>query len=178
MHVSPPKHSYAWLPRKCEYQTDTQTDRQMLDKVIPMCRLASQATQKHSSVEGIREFHLTVDDLQSNMILASSWMLQIMETRIFYGISLSLPQCSFNFPLPLFSINYIILCCFPCSKHTMTMLPTVTSCQYQCCEVIAVLPHPTPLETDLSFAIYFRENYCPQWEKKKVPLIPPVFQYY
>ena len=23
MHVSPVKHSYAWLPRKCDYQTDT-----------------------------------------------------------------------------------------------------------------------------------------------------------
>ena len=30
MHVSPAKHSYAWLPRKCVYRTDahTQTDRQ------------------------------------------------------------------------------------------------------------------------------------------------------
>ena len=50
MHVSPAKHSSAWLPRKCDYQTDTltdrQTDRQMPDKVIPMCRFASQATQK------------------------------------------------------------------------------------------------------------------------------------
>ena len=27
MHVSPVKHSYAWLPRKCDYRTDTQTDR-------------------------------------------------------------------------------------------------------------------------------------------------------
>ena len=26
MHVSPPKHSYVWLPRKCDYRTDTQTD--------------------------------------------------------------------------------------------------------------------------------------------------------
>ena len=32
MHVLPAKHSYAWLPRKCEYhkkQTHWQTDRQM-----------------------------------------------------------------------------------------------------------------------------------------------------
>ena len=28
MHVSPAKHSYAWLPRKCDYRTDTHTDRQ------------------------------------------------------------------------------------------------------------------------------------------------------
>ena len=50
MHVSPAKHSNAWLPRKCDYRTDArthgQTDRQTPDKVIPMCRYASQATQK------------------------------------------------------------------------------------------------------------------------------------
>ena len=28
MHVSPAKHSYAWLPRKCDYRTDRQTDGQ------------------------------------------------------------------------------------------------------------------------------------------------------
>ena len=36
------KHSYAWLVRKCDYPTD----RRMPDKVIPMCRYASQVTQK------------------------------------------------------------------------------------------------------------------------------------
>ena len=50
MHVSPAKHSYAWLPRKCDYQTDRhthrRTDSQTPDKVIPMCRYTSQATQK------------------------------------------------------------------------------------------------------------------------------------
>ena len=39
--MSPAKHSFARLPRKCDYRTDTQTD-----KVIPMCRYASQGTQK------------------------------------------------------------------------------------------------------------------------------------
>ena len=28
MHVSPAKHSFAWLPRKCGYRTDGRTDRQ------------------------------------------------------------------------------------------------------------------------------------------------------
>ena len=28
MQLSPAKHSYAWLPRKCAYRTDTQTGRQ------------------------------------------------------------------------------------------------------------------------------------------------------
>ena len=50
MHVSPAKHSSAWLPRKCDYrtdaQTDTWTDGQTLDKVIPMCRYALQVTHK------------------------------------------------------------------------------------------------------------------------------------
>ena len=26
MHVSPVKHSYLWLPKKCDHRTDTQTD--------------------------------------------------------------------------------------------------------------------------------------------------------
>ena len=47
MHVSLAKHSYAWLPRKCDYWTyRRRTDRQTPDKMIPMCRYASQATQK------------------------------------------------------------------------------------------------------------------------------------
>ena len=48
MHVSPAKHSFAWLQRNCDYRTDTQThtQRQTPDKVIPMCRYASQATQQ------------------------------------------------------------------------------------------------------------------------------------
>ena len=28
MHVSPAKHSYAWLPKKCDYRTDRQMDGQ------------------------------------------------------------------------------------------------------------------------------------------------------
>ena len=27
MHVSPAKHRYAWLPKECDYWTDTRTDR-------------------------------------------------------------------------------------------------------------------------------------------------------
>ena len=41
MHVLPAKHSYAWLPRKCNYWTDTQTDRQtdggQCDPYVPLC---------------------------------------------------------------------------------------------------------------------------------------------
>ena len=50
MHVLPAKQSFACLPRKCDYRTDgymeKQMDRQTPNKVIPMCRYASQATQK------------------------------------------------------------------------------------------------------------------------------------
>ena len=46
MHVSPASHTYAWLPRKFDCQTDTQTDRQTPDKVIPIWRYFSQTTQK------------------------------------------------------------------------------------------------------------------------------------
>ena len=38
MHVLPTKHSYASV-------TDRRTDRQTIDKVIPMCRYAWQGTQ-------------------------------------------------------------------------------------------------------------------------------------
>ena len=43
MHVSPAKHSYASVT---DGWTDRRTDRQTTDKVIRMCRYASQATQK------------------------------------------------------------------------------------------------------------------------------------
>ena len=47
MHVSPAKHSYASVTDvQTDGRTDRQTDRQTTDKVIPMCRYASQATQK------------------------------------------------------------------------------------------------------------------------------------
>ena len=49
MQVSPAKDSYAWLPRKCDYRTDTRTDRQTPDKVIPIRYFASQATQQRKS---------------------------------------------------------------------------------------------------------------------------------
>ena len=51
MHASPTKHSYAWLPIKCDYRTNRQTDtltgtdRKTPDKVIHMCRYASGDTK-------------------------------------------------------------------------------------------------------------------------------------
>ena len=41
MHVSPAKHNYVWLPRKCDYRTDrhthTQTDAGQSDPYVPLC---------------------------------------------------------------------------------------------------------------------------------------------
>ena len=37
-------------------QTDGQTDRQTPDKVIPMCRYASQATQKFEGISYVKSF--------------------------------------------------------------------------------------------------------------------------
>ena len=45
MHVSPAKHSYAWLSRKCDYRTDrhthTQTDAGQSDPYVPLCFVIS-----------------------------------------------------------------------------------------------------------------------------------------
>ena len=39
MHVSPAKHSYVWLPRKCDYPTDRQTPDKVIqsDPYVPLC---------------------------------------------------------------------------------------------------------------------------------------------
>ena len=43
----PEKHSYVCQPGKCDYWTHRCTDRQMPDKVIPMCQYALEAIQKY-----------------------------------------------------------------------------------------------------------------------------------
>ena len=45
MHVSPAKHSYAWLPIKCDYWTDRLTDRRRT-KWSPCAAMLRKATQK------------------------------------------------------------------------------------------------------------------------------------
>ena len=37
MLVSPAKHSYVRLPRKCDYRTDRQTDAGQSDPYVPLC---------------------------------------------------------------------------------------------------------------------------------------------
>ena len=69
MHVSPVKHSYAWLPRKCDYRTDRHTHRQTLDKVIPMCRYALQANKnKEHLLKGVVWWHSS-SVLRSTIVL-------------------------------------------------------------------------------------------------------------
>ena len=58
MHVSPAKHCYAWLPRKCDYRTDGRTDAGQSDPYVPLCfegdttRL-TYACHKHLSINKI-----------------------------------------------------------------------------------------------------------------------------
>ena len=70
MHVLPAKHSYAWLPRKCDYRTDRWTDRQMLDKVIPMCRYALQVTQISYTIYVCTKSLLLLYELDKNLLKA------------------------------------------------------------------------------------------------------------
>ena len=58
--VSPAKQSYAWLPRKYDYRADRHRDRQMLDKVIPICGYALQATQESLGVYRNHQICLSV----------------------------------------------------------------------------------------------------------------------
>ena len=92
MHVSPAKHSYAWLPRKC--------DRQMTDKVIPTCRYASQATQKLEHKQNLtnvwnlisfRFYRLWAIGLVSKFIKISFWAIGLVSNFIkisFWAIGL------------------------------------------------------------------------------------------
>ena len=49
--MSPAKHSYGSVTDgQTDGRTDRQTDGRTTDKVIPMCRYASQATQKYKDI--------------------------------------------------------------------------------------------------------------------------------
>ena len=54
LHVLPAKHSYAWLPRKCDYRTDRQTDGQtdagQSDPYVPLCFAGDTKIVKYSTV--------------------------------------------------------------------------------------------------------------------------------
>ena len=80
LHVLPAKHSYAWLltslttgqtDGRTDGRTNGWTDKQTPEKVIPMCRYASQATQKEISAK-----------MHGNTILKSDWINNIGHTRV------------------------------------------------------------------------------------------------
>ena len=82
MHVSPVKHSYVWLPRKCYYLTDTWTDGQT-DGQTDARQSASQATQKSNFVR------LTTNIENCNM------MISTMNLLVWYSSLRSLfPGCA------------------------------------------------------------------------------------
>ena len=70
MHVSPAKHSYAWLSRKCDYRTDGQTDGQtdtgQSDPYVPICfardtkrmNMQHQTERKNSKGVWVRDWKL------------------------------------------------------------------------------------------------------------------------
>ena len=56
MHLSPAKHSYAWLPRKCDYRTNRNTHRQTPGQSDPYVPLRFEATQKSSRINIVAAF--------------------------------------------------------------------------------------------------------------------------
>ena len=62
MHVSPAKHSYVWLPKKCDYRTDTdrrtdgRTDAGQSDPYVPLCFAGD--TKSNKIVTAFQEMHV------------------------------------------------------------------------------------------------------------------------
>ena len=50
MHVSPAKHCYAWLPRKCDNQTDRHTDRQTDRRRTKWSLCAAMLRRRHKNL--------------------------------------------------------------------------------------------------------------------------------
>ena len=72
------------MPRKCDYRTDRQTP----DKVIPMCRYASKATQKLPSLERSYQYlFLNFFPSENNHIYSSIRMLHRSNTFLAYEMS-------------------------------------------------------------------------------------------
>ena len=101
MHVSHAKHSYAWLPRKCDYRTDTRTDRQT-DGRTDRCRTtwslcAAMLRRRHNKGQNMR--YRTVTALSS----------------MFFASHLT------HAAVPLRWSDFLYF--FPCSLYIMTLLP-------------------------------------------------------
>ena len=95
----------------------------------------------HHTVEGTRESHPSVHDLQSTTRLAESWMLQIMDTRMGFPCPFHNVVIDYFSPTPfIFNKKTLFQHRFSCTKHSaMAPLPTVTSCYWQCRDVIVYL---------------------------------------
>ena len=78
MTINPDKHM--------DRQTDTRTDRQMLDKVIPICCYASQATQKYINIPS---YVSKISEHVESMILSCIECLSI--TGFIYHYSVVVP---------------------------------------------------------------------------------------
>ena len=58
MHVSPAKHSYAWLPKKCDYRTDGRTDAGQSDPYVPLCFAGD--TKSFMTIYRLHYIHLSL----------------------------------------------------------------------------------------------------------------------
>ena len=97
MHGSPAKHSYAWLPRKCDYRTDWRTDIQTPDKVIPMWRYASQATQKLDTWQSQEGFARTLCQYDLDLCGNEWLMIQTCATYKSLAFYISVVETNINF---------------------------------------------------------------------------------
>ena len=64
------------VTEKCDRRADRQTDRQTTDKVIPMCRYASQATQKRKYAM-LRLFHLSYNSKYQGLDMKAQYKTQV-----------------------------------------------------------------------------------------------------
>ena len=70
LHVSPAKHRCAWLPRKCDYRTDTLTDAGQSDPCVPLC-FAGDTNNRHK----LNQMILNLYRVLSYHFLISQWCL-------------------------------------------------------------------------------------------------------
>ena len=137
MHVSPAKHSYAWLPRKCDYWTDRQTP----DKVIPMCHCGSQARQyivfikiiQRICVSLLHPLHITSLNILQQTILSTFLLLStsfLLRRLCIFGRhyekgrhkTTQIP-CTAFFVIAQHTLSQLLLLyCFlcDCTTHTVT----------------------------------------------------------
>ena len=104
MHVSPAKHSYAWLPRKCDYQesvttgqtderTDGQTDAGQSDPYVPLCFAGDTKMSLSTRYCGNFEFITFLGDFRKGLC----WKHCKYKERVFFflgswGMNLSTKQ--------------------------------------------------------------------------------------